>query len=254
MPRVFRSLDVPYPAPDMFSLVADIERYPRFLPWCRSATVHARTATVVTASLDIARGPFRKSFTTRNRMLDLGTDRHRAGRRTVFPARWALAVRRGGGTKLQGGIRDAVRDIEPDACADPDADVRGDREDDGGCVPRACPSGLRLPVTGRCGSSWPTRTPAARSSWAWKCAPAPRCSNASRAPDSFDWRRTCSTAKSASPCSAAAWSRRIRCRPATASKCCVLWSSIRRKRAACARAVRVAGGRLRIGVPGPPAR
>ena len=70
MPRIFRSLDVPYPAPDMFSLVADIERYPRFLPWCRSATVHARTATVVTASLDIARGPFRKSFTTRNRMLD----------------------------------------------------------------------------------------------------------------------------------------------------------------------------------------
>ena len=54
----------------MFSLVADIERYPRFLPWCRSATVHARTPTVVTASLEIARGPFRKSLTTRNRMVD----------------------------------------------------------------------------------------------------------------------------------------------------------------------------------------
>ena len=70
MPRIARSLDVPYPAPDMFGLVADIERYPRFLPWCRSATVHARTPTEVTASLEIARGPFRKSFTTRNRMLD----------------------------------------------------------------------------------------------------------------------------------------------------------------------------------------
>ena len=54
----------------MFSLVADVERYPRFLPWCRSATVHARTPTVVTASLEIARGPFRKSLTTRNRMVD----------------------------------------------------------------------------------------------------------------------------------------------------------------------------------------
>ena len=54
----------------MFSLVADIERYPNFLPWCRSATVHARTPTEVTASLEIARGPFRKSFTTRNRMTD----------------------------------------------------------------------------------------------------------------------------------------------------------------------------------------
>ena len=70
MPQVSRSADVPFPAPDMFNLVADIERYPRFLPWCRSATVHARTSTVVTASLEIARGPFRKSFTTRNRMVD----------------------------------------------------------------------------------------------------------------------------------------------------------------------------------------
>ena len=70
MPRISRSADVPFPAPDMFSLVADIERYPRFLPWCRSATVHVRSPTVVTASLEIARGPFRKSFTTRNRMVD----------------------------------------------------------------------------------------------------------------------------------------------------------------------------------------
>ena len=70
MPRIARSADVPFPAPDMFGLVADIEHYPRFLPWCRSATVHARTPTVVTASLEIARGPFRKSFTTRNRMVD----------------------------------------------------------------------------------------------------------------------------------------------------------------------------------------
>ena len=54
----------------MFGLVADIERYPRFLPWCRSATVHARTPTEMTASLEIARGPIRKSFTTRNRMTE----------------------------------------------------------------------------------------------------------------------------------------------------------------------------------------
>ena len=70
MPRISRSADVPFPAPDMFRLVADIERYPRFLPWCRSATVHARTPMAVTASLEIARGPFRRSFTTRNRMVD----------------------------------------------------------------------------------------------------------------------------------------------------------------------------------------
>ena len=70
MPRIVRSVDLPFPARDMFQLVADIERYPRFLPWCRSAKVHARTPTEVTASLEIARGPFRKSLTTRNRMVD----------------------------------------------------------------------------------------------------------------------------------------------------------------------------------------
>ena len=69
MPRIVRSLDVPYSAPDMFSLVADIERYPRFLPWCRAATIHVRTPTEVTASLEVARGPFKTSFTTRNRMM-----------------------------------------------------------------------------------------------------------------------------------------------------------------------------------------
>ena len=54
----------------MYHLVADIERYPQFLPWCRSARVHARTPTEVTASLEIARGPFRKRLTTRNRMVE----------------------------------------------------------------------------------------------------------------------------------------------------------------------------------------
>ena len=70
MPRIVRSVDVPFPARDMYDLVADIERYPNFLPWCRSARVHARTPTEVTASLEIARGPLRKRLTTRNRMVD----------------------------------------------------------------------------------------------------------------------------------------------------------------------------------------
>ena len=50
----------------MYALVADIERYPDFLPWCRSATVHRRAESEVEASLEIARGPVRKSFRTRN--------------------------------------------------------------------------------------------------------------------------------------------------------------------------------------------
>ena len=50
----------------MYALVADIERYPDFLPWCSSATVHRREGSEVEASLEIARGPVRKSFRTRN--------------------------------------------------------------------------------------------------------------------------------------------------------------------------------------------
>ena len=50
----------------MYALVADIERYPEFLPWCRSATVHRRAGCEVEASLEMARGPVRKSFRTRN--------------------------------------------------------------------------------------------------------------------------------------------------------------------------------------------
>ena len=70
MPRIFRSAHIPFAAPDMFSLVADIECYPQFLPWCRRATVHARTPEQVTASLEIARGPLRKSLTTRSLMFE----------------------------------------------------------------------------------------------------------------------------------------------------------------------------------------
>ncbi len=50
----------------MYALVDDIEHYPDFLPWCSRATVHRRSSNEVEASLEIARGPIRKSFRTRN--------------------------------------------------------------------------------------------------------------------------------------------------------------------------------------------
>ena len=33
---------LPYPAEQLFDLVADIERYPEFLPWCVGARVRER--------------------------------------------------------------------------------------------------------------------------------------------------------------------------------------------------------------------
>lgn len=50
----------------MYALVADIESYPEFLPWCAGATVHQRHAREIEASLDIVKGPLRQSFRTRN--------------------------------------------------------------------------------------------------------------------------------------------------------------------------------------------
>lgn len=59
---------MPYTAEAMYQLVADVETYPEFLPWCRSAKIQGTNGNEVQASLEIARGPVRKSFTTRNRL------------------------------------------------------------------------------------------------------------------------------------------------------------------------------------------
>jgi ribosome-associated toxin RatA of RatAB toxin-antitoxin module len=58
---------MPYPAEAMYQLVADVETYPEFLPWCRSARIEGGSGGEVNARIEIARGPVRKSFTTRNR-------------------------------------------------------------------------------------------------------------------------------------------------------------------------------------------
>ncbi len=50
----------------MFALVADVPRYPEFLPWCSSGQVLEQTPEGVVASIGMAFGGMRKSFTTRN--------------------------------------------------------------------------------------------------------------------------------------------------------------------------------------------
>ncbi|MDQ2802688.1 MAG: type II toxin-antitoxin system RatA family toxin, partial [Pseudomonadota bacterium] len=56
---------VPYTPEELFDLVADVGRYPEFLPWCVGARVRSRTETDVLADLTIGFGPFRESFTSR---------------------------------------------------------------------------------------------------------------------------------------------------------------------------------------------
>ncbi|APZ42227.1 type II toxin-antitoxin system RatA family toxin [Acidihalobacter ferrooxydans] len=68
MTTLSRSALVAYEPQEMYALVNDIEHYPEFLPWCRSTQVHARSDDEVRATIEIAKGSVRKSFTTRNHM------------------------------------------------------------------------------------------------------------------------------------------------------------------------------------------
>ena len=48
----------------MFDLVADVERYPEFLPWCVGARIRSRTETLLVADLIINFKGMRENFTS----------------------------------------------------------------------------------------------------------------------------------------------------------------------------------------------
>jgi coenzyme Q-binding protein COQ10 len=56
---------VPYTPEQLFDLVADVGKYPQFLPWCIGARVRGQSAAGLVADLTIGFGPFRESFTSR---------------------------------------------------------------------------------------------------------------------------------------------------------------------------------------------
>lgn len=66
MKHVRKSVLLWYSAHEMYSLVADVEAYPSFLPWCARAEVLERHRDGVTARLHLAYGGLQQAFTTRN--------------------------------------------------------------------------------------------------------------------------------------------------------------------------------------------
>jgi coenzyme Q-binding protein COQ10 len=56
---------MPYRAEQMVELVADVERYPEFLPWCLAARVRERRGDVIVADLLIGFKMVRERFTSR---------------------------------------------------------------------------------------------------------------------------------------------------------------------------------------------
>lgn len=66
MPSLSRSALLPYARGAVYDVVADIERYPEFLPWCTAAQVLSRAGNRVTAELEFAASGLRNTVTTQN--------------------------------------------------------------------------------------------------------------------------------------------------------------------------------------------
>ncbi len=65
MPTHAENRVVPFTPEQMFDLVADVERYPEFLPWCVAARVFRRQGNVVHADLVVGFRMFRERFTSK---------------------------------------------------------------------------------------------------------------------------------------------------------------------------------------------
>lgn len=66
MHHVKKSEVIPYSASQLFAVVADVDRYKEFLPWCRDSKVLSHRGREVLAEIQVAYGPVRTAFTTRN--------------------------------------------------------------------------------------------------------------------------------------------------------------------------------------------
>jgi coenzyme Q-binding protein COQ10 len=65
LPRHHEKRQVPYSPEQMFALVADVERYPEFLPWCVATRIRSRDEFSFTADLIAAFAAFREQYTSR---------------------------------------------------------------------------------------------------------------------------------------------------------------------------------------------
>ena len=66
MTHIKRTALVHYSPAEMYALVNDVAAYPKFLPWCKSSKVISEDSREMTASVEIARGALKKTFTTKN--------------------------------------------------------------------------------------------------------------------------------------------------------------------------------------------
>ena len=84
----------------MFDLVADVEKYPQFMPWCGGASVADNDANGMLASITISLAGIKQTFSTRNRH--------------VYPEHIRLVLVDGPFSSLEGDWRFMA--LAPDAC------------------------------------------------------------------------------------------------------------------------------------------
>ena len=65
MPTHAEKRILPYTKEQLFDLVAQVERYPEFLPWCLGCRVKSRTDEQIVADMIIGFKVFREGFTSR---------------------------------------------------------------------------------------------------------------------------------------------------------------------------------------------
>lgn len=65
MPSHSERRPLPYTPEQLFDLVADVARYPEFLPWCVATRIRSQTETEMVADMIIGFKMFRESFTSR---------------------------------------------------------------------------------------------------------------------------------------------------------------------------------------------
>jgi coenzyme Q-binding protein COQ10 len=103
MPTHADRITVAYRPEQLFELVADVGRYPEFLPWCTGARIRSRSETELVADLTIGFGPFHESFTSRVSLERPGLDtmgriraRYENGPFRYLNNQWVFTPRPGG--------------------------------------------------------------------------------------------------------------------------------------------------------------
>jgi ribosome-associated toxin RatA of RatAB toxin-antitoxin module len=107
MREVQRSAIVPFTPAQMYELVADVERYPEFLPWCTSAMILVDEGDSVTVQLGLALGVARGRFTTQNRMVPGSSVEMRLvdGPFSALEGRWQFSPIGDAGTRAELHLR-----------------------------------------------------------------------------------------------------------------------------------------------------